>query len=211
MNRSEAGKLGYLKSKQTIEAKAMAFKEKYLNNPKFCKHCDKSLPYNKRHNKFCDNSCAASFLNTLRVCPSNYVSGDWAIISHNCLFCSKQFEAKRKQVFCSHKCSKDYEWKKRRDSIINNGFVTQNHKETAKRFLYEELGKKCSICGIDKWLDNELVLILDHIDGNSNNWNLDNLRLLCPNCDSQTPTYKGRNLGKGRHIRRQRYKEGKSY
>lgn len=52
---------------------------------------------------------------------------------------------------------------------------------------------------------------MDHIDGNSENNDLDNLRLICCNCDAQTSTYKAKNIGKGRHYRRQRYAEGKSY
>ena len=39
----------------------------------------------------------------------------------------------------------------------------------------------------------------------------ENLRLVCPNCDSQLPTYKSRNRGSGRHSRRQRYRDGQSY
>ena len=55
------------------------------------------------------------------------------------------------------------------------------------------------------------IFVLDHIDGNSeNNWR-SNLRLVCPNCDSQLPTYKAKNKGSGRHVRRTRYAEGKSY
>jgi hypothetical protein len=38
----------------------------------------------------------------------------------------------------------------------------------------------------------------------------ENLRLICPNCDSQLPTFKMRNRGRGRHSRRQRYADGKS-
>lgn len=56
-----------------------------------------------------------------------------------------------------------------------------------------------------------LTLILDHIDGNPENNRRDNLRLICPNCDSQLPTYKSRNRGNGRAFRRQRYADGKSY
>ena len=39
---------------------------------------------------------------------------------------------------------------------------------------------------------------------------ISNLRLVCPNCDSQLPTYKNRNKGNGRHSRRVRYSKGKS-
>ena len=52
---------------------------------------------------------------------------------------------------------------------------------------------------------------LEHKDGNSSNNSLDNVCLLCPNCHSQTDTYKNKNKGNGRHYRRLRYSEGKSY
>lgn len=50
----------------------------------------------------------------------------------------------------------------------------------------------CECCGIDKWLDNPLMCELDHIDGNSRNHKLDNLRILCPNCHSQTSTFRSK-------------------
>ena len=51
---------------------------------------------------------------------------------------------------------------------------------------------KCSHCSIQDWNDKPLTLELDHIDGDNSNHQLDNLRLLCPNCHSQTPTYRNR-------------------
>lgn len=70
----------------------------------------------------------------------------------------------------------------------------------------------CAICGgSSTWHGLPLTLILDHIDGNSTNNRRQNLRLVCPNCDSQLPTYKSRNRGSGRAFRRQRYADGKSY
>ena len=54
---------------------------------------------------------------------------------------------------------------------------------------------KCNICGISSWNNQQLNLELDHIDGNRINHKISNLRLLCPNCHSQTPTFRGRGSG----------------
>lgn len=56
----------------------------------------------------------------------------------------------------------------------------------------------CAICGISKWQENELVLELDHINGANTDNRLENLRLLCPNCHSQTNTYCGKNTARSR-------------
>lgn len=47
----------------------------------------------------------------------------------------------------------------------------------------------CALCGISEWCGRPLVLHLDHINGINNDNRLTNLRLVCPNCHSQTPTY----------------------
>jgi 5-methylcytosine-specific restriction endonuclease McrA len=61
-------------------------------------------------------------------------------------------------------------------------------------YLYERQENKCAICGItNQWNGAQLNFVLDHIDGDASNSTPDNVRLVCPNCDSQLPTFKSRN------------------
>lgn len=68
---------------------------------------------------------------------------------------------------------------------------------TVKNRIIDEclLEYKCVKCGIeDTWNDKKINLDLDHINGNPKDNRLENLRFLCPNCHSQTETYKGKNI-----------------
>ncbi len=129
-------------------------------------------------------------------------------ITFNCLHCGKQHTSPNKHSvhgkFCSIQCQQDFKM----NESVDNGKASPR---TLKRFLLKEHGNKCWSCGITEWNKKPIVLELEHIDGNSDNNSLDNLSILCPNCHSQTPTYKAKNTGNGRHYRRVRYSEGKSF
>jgi hypothetical protein len=189
MSRSEAGRLGAEKTKQT-------WRRRYKESPKYCAFCEKELPYEKRLNKFCNHSCAASFNNTDRK-KERY-----------CLNCEKELVEQQKK-FCTHTCHKLFQWQEMKRLIEETGITAGL--TSAKRYLREVRGNQCEVCGVGEWQGKDLVLILDHINGNPCDHKVDNLRLLCPNCDSQTDTYKGKNKGNGRHYRRVRYAEGKSF
>lgn len=71
-----------------------------------------------------------------------------------------------------------------------------------ERLLNENiLEEKCSYCGITEWNGKPAPLELDHIDGNPDNNLLENLRILCPNCHAQTPTYC---IGSGKNNKNKR-------
>lgn len=62
-----------------------------------------------------------------------------------------------------------------------------------KNALISERGHQCECCKNTEWLEKPITLELEHIDGNRQNNTRKNLKLLCPNCHSQTVTWRGRN------------------
>lgn len=78
-----------------------------------------------------------------------------------------------------------------------------------KQRLIAQRGHRCETCGNTEWMGQSIPITLDHVDGNSQNNTEDNLRLLCPNCHAQTPTFCGKNVG--RFPGGERYKAMKAY
>jgi Zn finger protein HypA/HybF involved in hydrogenase expression len=72
---------------------------------------------------------------------------------------------------------------------------TYGRKCLKKRIIEQKLIEyKCSECkNYGEWENKKLVLILDHINGVNNDNRIENLRFLCPNCNSQTETFSGKN------------------
>ena len=97
--------------------------------------------------------------------------------------------------FCNSKCSGEFRSKKskerfERGEIKNRGMIYN--------YICERDGNKCSVCRINKWNGTTIRFWVDHIDGNAANNVPNNFRLICPNCDSQSPTFGNHNKGKGR-------------
>lgn len=114
--------------------------------------------------------------------------------------------------YCSNHCQKEYQHKLAVEKWLITGISPSKTKTsgTIKRWLTEKKSC-CWRCGIAEWNNQPITLEVEHKDGNSANNVCENLELLCPNCHSQTPTYKGRNKGNGRYSRRKRYELNKSY
>lgn len=73
---------------------------------------------------------------------------------------------------------------------------TKNIGSTLKMIAFKlgMLEESCDECGIGpEWNGSHIVLHLDHINGVNTDHRIENLRILCPNCHSQTETYCGKN------------------
>lgn len=83
-----------------------------------------------------------------------------------------------------------------KDLFIKNSIHSRN--VVKSRIIKKNLiPYECDICGQKPfWNDKELVLVLDHINGINNDHRLENLRFLCPNCNSQQETFCGKHNSK---------------
>lgn len=126
-----------------------------------------------------------------------------------CLNCGKDISNSKgtKHKYCSNLCQHEYEYKKWIEEYKKDNSIAKSTKwgqipSYLRRYIFDKFENKCCICG---WSEinpntNTLPLEIDHIDGNSGNNSEDNLRLICPNCHSLTPSYRGANRGNGRNI-----------
>lgn len=118
-----------------------------------------------------------------------------------CLKCGNPVKS-RGSIFCSQKCCVEYKKEQKYKHYLEHQdeFVGKEITyEWLKPIILKEQDYECAIegctCGTE-WNGKELHFVLDHIDGDATNNKRENLRLVCPNCDSQLDTFKSRNKGK---------------
>lgn len=185
LSRAEAGRLGQIKARKQLDANDRRRRQEavvrwQLKSPK-CEACGVLLAFEKRDNRFCGRGCANSRMRRHEP-PA-------------CKHCSMPTARARKGwfVYCSGCIEAKIPWTK------GLAFEELKTEGARRRFLFRNKQHKCEnpSCGISEWQGQPAPLEMDHIDGNSDNNVLDNMRLLCSNCHSQQPTSKGRNKGNG--------------
>lgn len=153
-----------------------------------CQNCEQKT----NNPKFCSKRCAAIYNN--KKFPKRNREKQY------CVNCNLELNYNQKK-FCSRTC--DGAWKYKIVSIPQIEAGTSTNVTAIKRYLQETRGEYCSVCRCPPiHMAKKLTMQLDHIDGNSDNNNLINLRLICPNCHSQTETFCGRQK---KDTRRNRY------
>jgi len=123
-----------------------------------------------------------------------------------CLSCGREVQ-RPSYKYCSNICQHEYQyqsyvkrWRSGKEHGLSGLGLVSAH---VKRYLRKKFGNKCCLCSWSKTNPKSKIvpLVADHIDGNWRNNTEDNLRLICPNCDSLSPTYAALNRGNGRTNR----------
>ena len=107
-----------------------------------------------------------------------------------CLNCGKVNPIKGHSYtnkFCNNSCQAQYrsrslvrEWKEAKEPT-----AWRQVPDWIKKYLIQERGHSCEVCGITEWQGEPAPLVVDYHDGDSYNNREDNLELICPNCKSQ--------------------------
>jgi hypothetical protein len=142
-----------------------------------CLKCDKEHDGSFGSGKFCSKSCANSRIRTEEIkkkISKGVLGSEWwkkIDYSHN----SKPEKIEKNKTT----------WKEKRN-------WETAHISSIKKWYKEEMNDICEECGVGDWNGKRLPKEVDHIDGDTNNNSKDNLKLLCPNCHSQTDTWRKR-------------------
>ena len=165
--------------------------------------------------RFCSEKCARGFTTKFnRDEISRKVSltlgGKGILKEKNCLYCGALLTKKNAKKFCCNAHQQQFQRDKTWSRADRDGvWYTESCNSVsrgAKNYLIARRGYRCEICGITEWKQGPIPLVLDHIDGESDNWSLNNIRLVCRNCDGELPTFCGRNQKNGHQSKRQKYR-----
>lgn len=149
--------------------------------------------------KFCNMSCSAKYNNVRRTYKNPKTKTKLPYVCVGCGAHGTYDPGSATGKFCSNKCQGEYTWRE-----ISEPKIEAGQGGDIRRYLTETRGYRCETieCGMSEWLGKPITLHVDHVDGNSDNNVLSNVRFLCPNCHSQTETYCGRNT---KNTKRNRY------
>jgi 5-methylcytosine-specific restriction endonuclease McrA len=122
--------------------------------------------------------------------------------TYKCLHCASVIPFKGytyNHKYCDNMCQAEHRRSENLERDIKL-FMEGNLKRrpNIRTVLTNIRGYKCECCGISEHNGKELTLQVDHINGDPYDDSPENLRLICPNCHSQTETFAGANRGKGR-------------
>ena len=199
MTHSEAGKLGYEKSRAKLDkyhALLLKIRNEYEANPKLCQHCRKEIGFYSRGNTFCSRSCRATHTQRGKLRK---------IRDTKCLQCGSPL-VRRGSKFCSLKCMGNNVREKSKRRLETGEFSKNSFtSSTLRRILIEIRGYQCEICKNSIWNNKKIPLSVHHIDGDACNNKLENLQILCLNCHGQTDNFGSKNKKCTRLYRKKYY------
>ena len=154
-----------------------------------CENCNCEHNGTYGSGRFCSSKCARGYStkekrNEINVRVSEKLKGRYN---------KKRFLTEDELKQLKNKLRKTWD-----EKLFNSDFNSLGLDSKRRRVILEQ-DCKCNNCGNDKWLGYDIMLEIEHKDGNHSNNNRENLEMLCPNCHSLTTTWRGRNKRDKKH------------
>jgi len=153
----------YDKNRESLEKIRIELLFDYLKNPKHCKFCGEKIPYEKKRNNYCNQSCSAKFNNKFKIGKKTNLSkeglenillstrkrfgtDEYYSNPKKCLNCDDILSfQKRHQLYCNWNCKKEYYSKNKNNyelyhSLTNFKFELKKFKNEFDFSLMEKYG-----------------------------------------------------------------------
>lgn len=163
-----------------------------------CQYCNILFkPCKHSLGMFCSRSCSVSWTNKKN--PKRKRTSRL----YFCFACSIPLSKPGQKKYCSSTCkaknSKQEKIKQWLDGKWNGSRKSGDISSHVRNYLLKQAGYACTTCGwseINPYI-SKVILTIDHVDGNAFNNSPDNLRVICYNCHTLTPTFGSLNKGNG--------------
>jgi predicted nucleic acid-binding Zn ribbon protein len=190
----------YKRAQEAQKVIALEKRQTYSLTPNCCQECSNPLPYDKRTNKFCSQKCNAIHNNRKIKKPRKPCKVCGELTQHTQTYCSKRCQKIDPESFYY------FDIKGWLAGEVEGGTGTNSLggcRSAVRRYLLEECDDKCTKCGWNEVhpATGKVPLEINHIDGNAHNNKRENLEVLCPNCHSLTPNFRGLNKKSSRTHR----------
>lgn len=205
------------------EAKKQAEFDSWVAEQHKCERCGKLMTEKFGTGRFCSRACANArdhstetkekIRKALVRNEQPKITPKVKITKHKdtCLICGKLLTAGHKSQYCAKHLIEQ-----RQETRLNDWLITGNIglnpdctiRGVFREYILKEQHSCCAICGMpNEWNGKPLVFVLDHINGDASYSARENLRLICPNCDSQLNTFKAKNKNSARTKRKKYLQE----
>lgn len=193
-------------SAEALKRKARAARNELIQSRTYgeCEEC--GIPLTNHQARFCGYSCSNRGSNNpmankawVETHPDFAHKARCAVV-HLCPRCGG--ETPRKKTYCSKACKTAASIERGKSTFLAQLTTNSRMKSGAVRrrgIRYGVLEAKCVGCGLEEWTSSfgtSSPLQLDHINGVNTDNRLENLRILCANCHTQTDTFCGKNIKK---------------